>query len=110
MLLTQKAGSFCKQRGGIITVTAVREQGHDSLACVFRALSQLDRAVQGCAGGDSYGNAFLLGEELRRGKGVLIGCAEDLAVDLRVQDFRDKARADALDLVGAASALGEDRF
>ena len=65
--------------------------------------------MQGCAGGDSYGNAFLLGEELRRGKGVLIGCAEDLAVDLRVQDFGDKARADALDLVGAASALGEDR-
>ena len=65
--------------------------------------------MQSSAGGDAYGDAFLLGEELRSGESVLIGSAEDFAVNLCVQNFRDKTGADVLDLVGAASALGEDR-
>ena len=98
-------GLLREQRRGVIPVPAVGKERHDHLSLVLGSLRELDRAVQRSTGGDTYGNAFLLREELRRGKSVFVDCLEDLIVNSRVQDIRHKARADSLDLVAACLAL-----
>ena len=99
---------FGEQGSGVIPVAAVGQEGHNNLPFVFRTLCQLDGAEQGRAGGDADGDAFLPCQELRGVKGVLAGSPEDLVVDPGVQDLRNEAGADTLDLVGARTAFGKN--
>jgi len=75
---------------------------------VFRMFCQGDGAEQGCTGRDANGDAFPAGEKPGGTEGILIEDTDDFVIDLRVQDVRHESRADALDLVGSASAFGKD--
>ena len=51
---------FRKQRGGQVAVAGIGQQNNDVLACVLRALCQLDGGPHGGAGGDAHQHAFLV--------------------------------------------------
>ena len=57
-----------KARGGQIALAGVGQKGHDGLAAVFRALCQLQRSVDGRAGGDAYQDALTYLTELQNEK------------------------------------------
>ena len=106
--------AFCvrsvrEQRGGEVTVAGIREEDDDGLARVLRALGQLHGGMQGRTGGDADQHALFSADELAGGKGVFIGDGKDLVIDPGVEHIGDEARADALDLMCARNALGQDR-
>ena len=59
------------------------------------------------AGRNAYGDAFLLCQQFRCRKSVRVLCLEYFIVQFRVQDFRNKTGADALNLMGACPAFGQ---
>ena len=86
---------FSKQRGGQVTVAGIGQQNNDVLACVLRALCQLDGSPDGSTGGDAYQHAFLVADQTAGGKGVVVLHGDDLVIDGGVQHVRHKACADA---------------
>jgi len=56
--------SVREQRGGVVAVAAVGQQGHDRLALVLGAAGKLDGRVQRGARGDAHGDALLLCQQL----------------------------------------------
>ena len=72
-------------------------------------LCQLDGTVERRAGGNADGDAFPAGQQLRGFKRFVGRGGEHFVIDLRVQHVRHEAGADALDLVGARAAFGQDR-
>ena len=92
-----------------VAVAGIREQRYDGLACVFRALGQLCRCPQSRTGGNADEQAFTVGELARCIEGILVLYTDDLVVNLGVEHIRNEACADALNLVRAALAGGQDR-
>jgi hypothetical protein len=64
--------------------------------------------VDSGARGDANEDAFLFGEAAGHGEGFIVGDLNDLVDELGVEDLGDEAGADALDLVRAGLAAGED--
>ena len=94
---------------GEVALAGIREQGDNGVACIFRSLGQLRRRKDRRAGRNADEQALLPRQRAAGGKGVLIFHGEDLVIDGGVERLRHEARADALDLVRAGRALGQDR-
>ena len=71
-------------------------------------LASLNGGPQRSAGGDAHQHAFAAAHFLTQRKGVIVLHRDDLIIDLGIQYLRHEACADALDLVGAGHAGGEN--
>src|SRR5262249_22248666 len=88
-----------KQHGGEIALRERRHDGQNGLAGVFGPLAALDRGRNRRPRRDAAGNALMPRQCARgvdRGRAVDL---DDLVDHGAVEDIRDEARADALDLV-----------
>ena len=97
-----------KKRGGVVAVAVVGQQGNNGLAAFSGRLAS-SIAAWARRRTDTGENTLPLRQQSSGGKGVVIGNADDFVVNVRVQHLGHKARADALNLVRAASTLGEYR-
>ena len=82
---------FRKQRGGQVAVAGVGQQNNDILACVLRALCQLDGGPDGSTGGDAHQHAFLVTDQTAGSESVVVLHGDDLVIDGGVQHVRHKA-------------------
>ena len=69
---------------GEIPVPGIRQQRHDGLPLVLRALRQLDGSPHGSAGGDAHQHALAPAHAPACDKGVFIRHRDDLVVDLDI--------------------------
>lgn len=101
--------SVLKQRCRQIAVAGIGKQDDDVLACVFGTLRKPDRRICRRTGGNADQHAFLFADELAGRERILVRYRDDLVVDAGIEYVRNKARADALDLVRAGGTLGKYR-
>ena len=99
----KKEKLILKQRSREIAVAGIRQKNGNGLAFKFRPFGQLHGGPHSGAGGDAHQHTLSLADQLAGGEGVLIFHGDDLVIHLGVQHIGDKARADALDLMSAAS-------
>lgn len=98
-----------KQDGRHIALAVVGDDGDDSLALVLGLLGLLEGDEDVAAGGDAAEDALIGGEFAGGVNGVVVGDGAEFVDDLAVHYFGDEVCADALDLVGACAAFGEER-
>ena len=100
---------FCKQRGGQITVTGIRQNNDDVFAFVFGTFCKLDCCPYCRTGGNAYQHAFLMTDLSAGCKRILILYGDNFVINPGVQYVRYEACADSLDLVCAGCALAQNR-
>ncbi len=101
--------SLCKERSRVVPVAAVGKERDDDFAGVLGFLRLFDSGGEGGTGGDADRDALGLREQFGGGEGLFAGGAVHFVVDGRVECLGDEPGADALDLMGARAALGQDR-
>src|SRR5206468_3180117 len=82
---------------------------HDPLALELRACSDPGRRGDVAARGDPGEDALLAGEAAGPFEGLVVADLLDSGQERRVQVLGDEAGTDALDLVQAGLAAGDDR-
>src|SRR5205085_1846647 len=98
-----------------VAFAEVRQHDHDELAGVLGPFGHLHRGPGGGAAADAAQHALLAGQAPGHLERVLVLHLDHLVNDVHVQDARDEAGADALDLVAARLerlallGLGDDR-
>src|SRR3989440_11756297 len=98
----QSVGQIGEERRAEIALAEGRDDDHDELARAVGASRDLRGGPHGRARRDADQETFLLGHAPRHRHGGVVLHADDLVVDLRVQDGRHEAGADALDRVRPA--------
>ena len=92
-----------EKRCRIISVTAVRQQCHYSLALILRLLRVFDRGVQCSSRGYPDGYSFFFCKKLRSLECLSAIRLVDLVLNSSIENIRNESRAYALDLMGTGS-------
>ena len=98
-----------KQRGGEIPFPGVGQQGYDGLASVSGPSGKLNGGPHCRAGGGAYQYALQASQLPAEGEGVFVLHGNDLVTDVYIQNCRDKARTNTLELMVPGGSSAEYR-